>query len=78
MLGFVWRHLRIALVIRTLRGVEGRGVGGLNTYNKDCPPKGPCDFGFWSCGLDLPVQRRGETLKMLDIDDSYYPNKPQK
>ena len=35
MLGFVWRHLRIALVIRTLRGVEGRGVGGLNTYNKD-------------------------------------------
>ena len=46
------RHFKwgIARIIRTLRGVGGRGVGGLNTHNKlqvpgrfsDCEPATAC------------------------------------
>ena len=59
---------RLRSIIRTLRGVGGRGVGSFNTYNKGLvrpisevspptpPPKGPYEFishNLWLSGVGV-------------------------
>ena len=54
------------VIIETLRGVGGRGVGGRNTYNKDfpvmllCPPCQDCS--------GLVYARNIEKLRSITLD----------